>query len=380
MLTFVRLYFRLALLESILCRRMKSLSETIYLVASIQGFLVFLGLIAKKTKNRVSNIAIGLLIFVFTIELLFSWGGKSGYNNLPNAFPIWKLLSYLLIPPALWLFMEANTNSRFRFTPKILFLFLPAFLEISSEFAFLWINKSFSYQPNRGILGAKLWFFFVEILPIAATIAVLVMYIRRLKRIQQSRTDFKNPAVHTYLRRMLIIWVFFAVFVGLWILSTFLLIQFEIVSVSLSIALFVLGYVAYFKPDFFEMPNLFLFKNSGSQQFANFDDKQEVVRLKSVFEEKSLHLRPKLSLAELAGELKLPPKYVSYLIGNCCGSNFNDFVNAYRVREVIDRLNAPSEKHKTLLGIALDAGFSSKSTFNQVFKQHTGKTPSEFLS
>lgn len=359
---------------------MRSFSETIYLVASIQGFLVFLGLIAKKTKNRVSNIAIGLLIFVFTIELLFSWGGKSGYNNLPNAFPIWKLLSYLLIPPALWLFMEVNTNSRFRFTPKILLLFLPAFLEISSEFTYSWINKSFSYQPNRGILSAKLWFFFVEILPIAATIAVMVIYILRLKRIHQSRTDPKNPAVHTYLRRMLVIWVFFAVFVGLWISSTFLLIQFEIVSVSLSMTLFVLGYVAYFKPDFFEMPNLFLFKNSVSQQFANFDDKQEVVRLKSVFEEKSLHLRPKLSLAELAGELKLPPKYVSYLIGNCCGSNFNDFVNAYRVREVIDRLNAPSEKHKTLLGIALDAGFSSKSTFNQVFKQHTGKTPSEFLS
>jgi AraC-like DNA-binding protein len=49
------------------------------------------------------------------------------------------------------------------------------------------------------------------------------------------------------------------------------------------------------------------------------------------------------------------------------------------VKEVIERMANPSEKHKSLLGIALDAGFNSKSSFNQVFKQHTGKTPSEYL-
>jgi transcriptional regulator GlxA family with amidase domain len=40
----------------------------------------------------------------------------------------------------------------------------------------------------------------------------------------------------------------------------------------------------------------------------------------------------------------------------------------------------PATKYKSLLGIALDAGFNSKSSFNQVFKEHTGKTPSEYLS
>lgn len=359
---------------------MKNYSETIYLVASIQGFLIFLGLIIKKTKYRVSNIAIGLLIFVFATELLFSWGGKSGYNNLPNAFPFWKLLSYLIIPAALWLFMESNTNPRFRFTPTMLFIFLPAFVEISSEFIALGAHKAFSYQIINQSISNKLWFFFIEILPLIATIAVLIIYIRRLRNIRQSIPDFKNASVHMYFIRMFIIGAFFTLFIGLWISSTFLLIQFEIVSASLSVTLFVLGYIAYFKPDFFEMPNQFLSKNTAGQPFATFDDKQEIVRLKSIFEEKSLHLRPKLSLTEVANELKLPPKYISYLIGNGFGNNFNDFVNAYRVKEVIGRLNDPSEKHKTLLGIAFDSGFSSKSTFNQVFKQHTGRTPSEFLS
>ncbi|WP_394353097.1 AraC family transcriptional regulator [Mucilaginibacter humi] len=47
------------------------------------------------------------------------------------------------------------------------------------------------------------------------------------------------------------------------------------------------------------------------------------------------------------------------------------------MNEVLRRI--PLERHKTLVGIALDAGFSSRSTFQQVFRQHTGKQPSEFL-
>jgi transcriptional regulator GlxA family with amidase domain len=46
----------------------------------------------------------------------------------------------------------------------------------------------------------------------------------------------------------------------------------------------------------------------------------------------------------------------------------------------IRRINEPFESHKTLLGITSDSVFSSKSAFDQVFKQHTGKIPSEYLS
>ncbi|MBL8172151.1 MAG: AraC family transcriptional regulator, partial [Acidobacteria bacterium] len=58
--------------------------------------------------------------------------------------------------------------------------------------------------------------------------------------------------------------------------------------------------------------------------------------------------------------------------------SFTDLINAYRVEDAKRRLLDPTWKHYSILAIAEEAGFSSKSTFNAVFKKHTGQTPSEF--
>jgi AraC-like DNA-binding protein len=60
------------------------------------------------------------------------------------------------------------------------------------------------------------------------------------------------------------------------------------------------------------------------------------------------------------------------------GQTFYDYVNGYRVREVQRRIANGDAERLTILSIALDAGFASKSTFNLVFKKHTGATPSGY--
>lgn len=57
---------------------------------------------------------------------------------------------------------------------------------------------------------------------------------------------------------------------------------------------------------------------------------------------------------------------------------FYDFVNGYRVRYVQRRIESEDARNLKILSLALDAGFASKSTFNDVFKKHTGKTPSDY--
>jgi putative ABC transport system permease protein len=58
--------------------------------------------------------------------------------------------------------------------------------------------------------------------------------------------------------------------------------------------------------------------------------------------------------------------------------NFNDFINEYRIQEVTRKMQDPAFDRITLLGIAIDSGFNSKSTFNRAFRQMTGKTPAEY--
>jgi AraC-like DNA-binding protein len=74
----------------------------------------------------------------------------------------------------------------------------------------------------------------------------------------------------------------------------------------------------------------------------------------------------------------LPIHLVSKLIHERFGKSFTDLVNEYRVREFVIRAGSGDYSAHSILGIAFDVGFSSKSAFNNAFKKITGKTPSEF--
>jgi AraC-like DNA-binding protein len=88
-------------------------------------------------------------------------------------------------------------------------------------------------------------------------------------------------------------------------------------------------------------------------------------------------LEPELTLTELAQRLHTNPGLLSKVINAGCGQNFNDFVNTYRVREARRKLADARFAHYSLVGVALESGFNSKSTFNRVFKKLTGQAPSE---
>jgi AraC-like DNA-binding protein len=101
-------------------------------------------------------------------------------------------------------------------------------------------------------------------------------------------------------------------------------------------------------------------------------------RLVDCFETKRPWLAAELSLNTLAREMHVSPHHLSQVFARAFGTTFYDFVNGYRVREAARQVLQEGERGKTLLAIALDSGFSSKASFNRVFKARTGMTPSEF--
>lgn len=102
-------------------------------------------------------------------------------------------------------------------------------------------------------------------------------------------------------------------------------------------------------------------------------------KLLQLIAEEKPYLDPELSLADLSRRLHTNSSVLSQVINVGIGKNFNDFVNEYRVAEFKKLVQDPSRHHMSLLGIALDAGFNSKSTFNRVFKKNAGISPKEFV-
>ena len=70
---------------------------------------------------------------------------------------------------------------------------------------------------------------------------------------------------------------------------------------------------------------------------------------------------------------------ISQAINKGFEMNFNDYINNHRVDEVIKELKSGTHHSQTLLSIALESGFNSKSTFNRAFKKHTQLTPIAYI-
>ncbi|TGE15398.1 helix-turn-helix domain-containing protein [Hymenobacter elongatus] len=115
---------------------------------------------------------------------------------------------------------------------------------------------------------------------------------------------------------------------------------------------------------------------TAAQTEADAELTRWTTRLLRHLETERPYLAPELTLGELAAQLRTNTSWLSRVINAGCGQNFNDFINEYRVREAEQRLRDPKFRHYTLLAVALEAGFNSKSTFNRVFKKLRGITPS----
>jgi AraC-like DNA-binding protein/TPR repeat protein len=129
-------------------------------------------------------------------------------------------------------------------------------------------------------------------------------------------------------------------------------------------------------------PNLFGNKTGQKRKKALLDKEataQYQQKLQAYVEEEAPYLNPDLSLRSLASVLELHPNQLSWLLNECLGKNFSEFINHYRVETFKRLAKDPANAHITVLGLAYESGFNSKTVFNTYFKKETGITPKQFL-
>jgi AraC-like DNA-binding protein len=101
-------------------------------------------------------------------------------------------------------------------------------------------------------------------------------------------------------------------------------------------------------------------------------------RIEQLMVDKKLFTDHSLSLSKVASELQTTPNKVSAALNQARSTNFNDYINQFRVKEAQRLLSDESNHIYTLESIGKMAGFSSSTTFNAAFKKLTGKTPKAF--
>lgn len=145
-----------------------------------------------------------------------------------------------------------------------------------------------------------------------------------------------------------------------------------------------------FRMSFLSMKEYFVEEEQGRKEMEALEKRYQNTNLNearidelsqsilTLRETEPFYLNPNLRLEDLAKKMKIPSYQLTQVIQIGLGTGFYDFVNSSRIEHVKKQLLDPESKGRSIIDLAYESGFNSKSTFNTAFKKHTGMTPSEY--
>lgn len=366
----------------------------IFLIAAFNA-LFFAVLVLQKNKALHDKILIYWLIYLglYTgIYALFSDRLFSDFHLLSASF-----ISLLLLHgPFLFLYISALVDQKFQFNSEKLLHFIPfilfnLYIVIASFFPE--ISERIRLDHVESEHGVSLLFNLFLVLTVLSGPFYFILSILLFKKLDinifNNYSSFENVNLD-WLRRLIYtfggIWTVLMIFATLhhvfhmfsWIFCAHGL------SLSLSFFIILIGYYGLKQKEIFiQYSDQNAFVTEPKTKYAGIvlketDIEHYVDKLKHYMAAEKPYLDTNFSLPELSNKLEIPSHHLSRVINEQFGVNFFDFVNQYRIEEVKSKLGNPEFENLSLLGIAFDSGFNTKSAFNRVFKKMTGFTPSQY--
>ncbi len=376
--------------------------EVAELLGMLQGFLLAAVLVAQRA-NRTANRLLAALVTSFALYL-----GSSVYYGagLVATYPHFFGISYPLpwvFGPLVYLYSKAASDRAWRIQRAALSHFIPFALTTLSALPYFLMrgaDKVAAYERlTAGHVPARIALIEpTKYLSGIAYSAATIYYLRgHRRRVEES---YSNTA-RVNLRWLL--WLA-AGASAVWVIATLLKVadfnqrlREDHVSLAMAVMVYGIGYMGLRQPEVFRyetaeipiprmpvvspepghvpVPATTRYERSGR---GDAEAAQLETSLRAVMVRDAPWKNSELTLADLASMLDTTPHKLSEVLNSRVGQSFYDFVNGYRVREVQRRIEAGDAQRLKMLAIALDAGFASKSTFNDAFKRHTSLTPSSF--
>lgn len=352
-------------------------------IGALQGGILLLSILLKFRHRK--NLPLALLLIVFSIRLatIPTWN-RDVLSVYPWLYPATAPLPFLF-GPLLWWYIRELVSDATK-APRCLYLhFLPYLLEVlavvytvlsmrGSEYE-LFIDNVFSGNP-------PLW------LPVRNALKVLVNVVYVVlagKAAFSKRAERLSFPKRLWLRSLVIvpsvILLLFA-YVALVPSATERLTEgvatpFFILAIAMAALIYGITFLLMIAPDgFWSGRNV---RSAQSEGLYSADECEYLVGLVEKRFSEGAYKNPDLGLADFAAEFKVHPNRLSYAINHCRHASFRELLNKERLDYFSDRIEKGAHQHQSLLEIAFEAGFPSKSTFNRVFKEKMGISPSEYM-
>jgi len=347
----------------------------------VQGFYMAFLLNHNKRRNG-ANKYLALLMVTMSVSILHSvFVVPEIQPSLHDPFKIREPFLMLVIP-LIWLYVKKLEQPLFRFSLRTTLHFLPfvVFMAVNIQ-AMVYDPVQFLTESST-LLNGAIWA--VLLIQYSFYLIQIVKITQRFK--QRAEQELSNIELVELSWLNAFLYAFIIVFTLLAILFAGAIHHFgtqwmnRLVSLSFSMAIFILGYKGLFQQSIFSNAEAGTISEPISLEVNKPKAIDEIlsVNLRKYMETFQPHRDPELTLTLLAKMVNLSRNQLSEVTNSSLGCNFYDFVNKYRVEDVKQLMVNSRFKDYTLLAIAFEAGFPSKSTFNSIFKKFTGLTPSEY--
>ena len=365
--------------------------EIVFIVGSLQA-LFFAVLVFSKKQKSTSDYILGFWLLLFCIHLLFPF---FAYQDYPKYAGIGGTDGPLFLAHVVMLYLYTQSLIK-GFQKKHLLHLIPVVIAYIVMLPYIILPAELKQQIGNDIDKATpyLWIFGLMMLSFCS------YYIRGVLH-EVKNHQRKIRSLFSYEELINLRWIsilgygFFAILITTLVLISSMFVYHlkpltgDYISYSMIVIfIYMIGYWGY------RQNRIFVFENSYSGFYIQKlvkkpdspikditeDDLNFRERLYNYMVSEKPYLNGKLSLIELANNMNTTTHYISHILNNVANISFYDYVNSFRLEEVKQNLTPENIEKYTILGIAYNCGFNSKATFNRIFKNNTGLSPSEYIS
>jgi AraC-like DNA-binding protein len=338
-------------------------SDIILIVISglgvVHGLFLAVFLWGFQKGNALSNRLLSALLIILSLRV-----GKSVFLAFTEGLDIniifTGLSTLMAIGPLYYFFVLSCTRSSFQLTAKHFLHFIPA----AAGFVFGLVLEEYHTKTLPFALFAAIFtFYYLHFL-----VYLLVGYRFVLLQKKAGLSSDTFDLLRLFFYGLLLIWVAY-------VLNLFDdIIPYVVGPVLYSAVAYVISFIVISR-GYLSRIDYVKYKTTPVS-----DEQRERIFAKVItYVEAEKHFRDaSLTLTSLSEALNVSPQILSQVINQESGSNFNTFVNSFRIEASKRLLSQEAFKNQTIASIAFEVGFNSLSSFNAAFKKQTGQTPLAF--
>ncbi len=375
------------------------------------GLLLHRGLKYNDTPSRILSLFIVLCCFYICPWMLghAGWYTRQPYRDTMFYVPFQQLL---FLGPLIYLYTQSLLNQSFRFTRSEWLHFIPGFIYLGYSLVIFitdkWVLGEYYFYLDEKDKDLAIWYQITGLVSMVIYFLLSLRYYYIYKKLAFEVLSFAESVQFKWIKRFLIAFLLMQLarilflfiypdwgsFPKKWWYYFIFSLLFYYVSIT-GYANTIQAFIP-FRLSLFDRNPTFLFPGPGhsaSQKTPpqaievpseiKAHDELDIAPWKTqitqLIEQEEIYRNPQLSLTDLAQRLGTNPRVISKVINQGFEMNFNDLINFHRVEAVKEQLAQQRDKELTLLGIALECGFNSKTTFNRAFKKHTTLSPNHYL-